>query len=85
MEMMAFNGLGRADRLALLRGVTPTARANTALPEATVSKPNAPSAVAVEASEAKVFSEHPDTLAELKSAGWITRDLFEFSPAYRRL
>ena len=84
MEMMAFNGLGRADRLALLRGVTPAARANTALPEATVSKPNAPSAVAVEASEAKVFSEHPDTLAELKSAGWITRDLFEFSPAYRR-
>ncbi|CDM42955.1 ATP-binding protein [Ectopseudomonas oleovorans] len=47
MEMMAFNGLGRADRLALLRGVTPAARANTALPEATVSKPNAPSAVAV--------------------------------------
>lgn len=84
MEMMAFNGLGRADRLALLRGVTPAARANTALPEATVSKPNAPSAVAVEASEAKVFSEHPDTLAELKSAGWITTDLFEFSPAYRR-
>ena len=53
MEMMAFNGLGRADRLALLRGVTPVARSNTAVPEATVSKSKAPAAVAVEASEAK--------------------------------
>lgn len=84
MEMMAFNGLERADRLALLRGVTPAARSNIAEPEAAVKKSAAPAAVAVEASQAKAFSEHSDTLAELKSAGWITTDIFEFSPAYRR-
>ncbi len=84
MEMMAFNGLGRADRLALLRGVTPAARSSIAGPEAAVKKSAAPAAVAVEASQAKAFSEHSDTLAELKSAGWITTDIFEFSPAYRR-
>lgn len=84
MEMMAFNGLGRADRLALLRGVTPAARSNIVEPEAAVKKSAAPAAVAVEASQAKAFSEHSDTLAELKSAGWITTDIFEFSPAYRR-
>jgi len=84
MEMMAFNGLGRADRLALLRGVTPASRSNATAQETVVDKITAPAAVAVEASQAKAFSEHPDTLAELKSAGWITTDIFEFSPAYRR-
>jgi ABC-type dipeptide/oligopeptide/nickel transport system ATPase component len=84
IEMMAFDGLPRADRLALLRGVTPRARPEVSVLGAVVSKSTAPAAVAVEASEAKAFSEQADTLAELKSAGWITTDLFEFSPAYRK-
>lgn len=84
MEMMAFNGLGRADRLALLRSVAPASPTGITAQDAVVDKRAAPAAVAVEVSQAKAFSEHPDTLAELKSAGWITTDIFEFSPAYRR-
>jgi hypothetical protein len=53
-------------------------------PEAVERKPTAPAAVAVETSETKIISDQPDTLAALKSAGWITTDLFEFSPTYRR-
>lgn len=87
IDMMSFDGLPRADRLALLRGVKshtkpadPPSAAVPSIPAA----PSAPAVVAVEASQAKALSEQPDTIAALKSAGWITTDLFEFSPAYRK-
>ncbi|WP_243055070.1 ATP-binding protein [Pseudomonas sp. BP01] len=84
IDMMAFDALPRADRLALLRGVTSLARPEAAAQVAVASKPAAPAAAAVETSEAKVLSEQADTIAALKSAGWITTDLLEFSPAYRK-
>ncbi|KPW89661.1 MULTISPECIES: ATP-binding protein [Pseudomonas syringae group] len=84
MDMMAFDGLPRSDRLALLRGVMAQAKPAFTPPEAVASEPKAHPVVAVEASEAKAFSEAPDTVAALKSAGWITTDLFEFSPTYRK-
>lgn len=84
IDMMAFDGLPRAERLALLRGVAPHAKPQAPALTAVASKPTAPAAVAVETSEAKALSEQPDTLAALKSAGWITTDLFEFSPVYRK-
>lgn len=82
--MMAFDGLPRSERLALLRGVTPHAKPHAPPPSVVASKPTVPAVVAVETSEAKALSEQPDTLAALKSAGWITMDLFEFAPAYRK-
>ncbi|MEE4148150.1 ATP-binding protein [Pseudomonas viridiflava] len=84
MDMMAFDGLPRSDRLALLRGVMAQAKPASTSPVAVASEPKAPPVVAVEASDAKAFSEAPDTIAALKSAGWITTDLFEFSPTYRK-
>ncbi|HDS1771291.1 TPA: ATP-binding protein [Pseudomonas aeruginosa] len=84
IEMMAFDAFPRADRLALLRGVTSLAKPEAPGHIALASKPTAPTAAPVEESEAKALSEQPDTIAALKSAGWITTDLFEFSPAYRK-
>lgn len=84
IEMMAFDAFPRADRLALLRGVTSLAKPEAPGHIAVASKPTAPAAAPVEESEAKALSEQPDTIAGLKSAGWITTDLFEFSPAYRK-
>jgi len=84
IAMMAFDGLPRSERIALLRGVTPHGKPETQAPTTVESKPTAPAAVAVESSEAKALSQQPDTLAALKSAGWITTDLFEFSPSYRK-
>ena len=84
IEMMAFDAFPRADRLALLRGVTSLAKPEAPGHIAVASKPTAPAAAPVEESEAKALSEQPDTIAALKSAGWITTDLFEFSPAYRK-
>ncbi|POP70094.1 ATP-binding protein [Pseudomonas syringae] len=87
IAMMAFDGLPRSERIALLRGVTPHGKPKTQAPSTAESKPTAlaaPAAVAVESSEAKALSQKPDTLAALKSAGWITTDLFEFSPSYRK-
>lgn len=84
IEMMAFDAFPRADRLALLRGVTSLAKPEGPGHIAVASKPTAPAAAPVEESEARALSEQPDTIAALKSAGWITTDLFEFSPAYRK-
>lgn len=87
IDMMSFDGLSRADRLALLRGVTSPTKPAASSSSAAPSKPAAPAApavVAVEASQAKALSEQPDTIAALKSAGWITTDLFEFSPVYSK-
>ncbi|MCV4289027.1 ATP-binding protein [Pseudomonas capsici] len=84
VEMMAFDGLSRSDRLALLRGVIAHAKSASPHPVSVESEPRAPVVAAVEISEAKALSEAPDTIAALKSNGWITSDLFEFSPTYRR-
>lgn len=84
IDMMSFDGLPRSEGLALLRGVKPHTKPESAPPAAVASKPTAPAAVAVETSEAKALSEQPDSLVALKSAGWINTDLFEFSPAYRK-
>ncbi|EGH30052.1 Tn7-like transposition protein C [Pseudomonas syringae pv. japonica str. M301072] len=84
IAMMSFDGLPRSERLALLRGVTPHGLPKAPTPSAVVTKPTAPAAVAVETSQAKALSEQPDTRAALKSAGWITTDLFEFSSTYRK-
>ncbi|PNY74870.1 ATP-binding protein [Pseudomonas fluorescens] len=84
IDMMSFDGLPRTDRLALLRSVTPFVKPESPAPAVVTGKHPAPAAVAVETSEAKKLSEQPDTLAALKSAGWITTDLFEFSPTYRK-
>ncbi|MBD1553156.1 ATP-binding protein [Pseudomonas typographi] len=84
IDMMVLDGLPRADRLALLRGVGPHLKPSAPPQIAVASKPTAPAVVAVEDSEAKALSAQPDTLVALKSAGWITTDLFEFSPTYRK-
>ncbi|ERK99231.1 hypothetical protein O999_01195 [Pseudomonas putida LF54] len=84
VEMMSFDGAYRSDRLALLRAVTPRGGGEIAIPSAVAKKTAAPAVVPVEASEAKSLVEHTDTLAALHSAGWMTTDLFEFSPTYRK-
>lgn len=84
IDMMSFDGLPRAEGIAMLRGVKPHAKPEGPAPTTVASKPTAPAAVVVATSEAKVLSEQPDTLAALKSAGWLNTDLFEFSPAYRK-
>lgn len=83
-DMMAFDGLVRADRLALLRSVVSREYPTAPTPAVSANKPQAPAAVAVEFSEAKALSEHDSPLAALKAAGWINNDLFEFSPTYRK-
>jgi ABC-type dipeptide/oligopeptide/nickel transport system ATPase component len=83
-DMMAFDGLVRADRLALLRSVVLREHPTNPTPVVSTNKPQAPSAVAVEFSEAKALSEHDSPLEALRAAGWINNDLFEFSPTYRK-
>jgi hypothetical protein len=83
-DMMAFDGLVRADRLALLRSVVSREHPTNPTPVVSTNKPQAPSAVAVEFSEAKALSEHDSPLEALRAAGWINNDLFEFSPTYRK-
>ncbi|WP_085706603.1 ATP-binding protein [Pseudomonas sp. B35(2017)] len=84
-DMMAFEGSGRVERLALLRSVGPREHPTNPTPAAvSTSKPKAPAAVAVESSEAQILSEHDSTLAALRAAGWMNNDLFEFSPTYRK-
>ncbi|MDD0976460.1 ATP-binding protein [Pseudomonas fontis] len=89
LDMMALDGLPRAERLALLRGVghrekspasTP-AGSSTACP-AQVNQP--PIAVAVDTSELDALIEHKTPLDALREAGWLNNDLFEFSPTYRK-
>lgn len=86
-DMMAFDGVARPERLALLRSVISRSDNNATKPNvAAVNqvKSQSPAAVAVETSEAQALSESEDSIEALKSAGWISSDLFEFSPLYRK-
>ncbi|MBX8547388.1 AAA family ATPase [Pseudomonas cichorii] len=85
-DMMAFTGDGRSVSLGLLRAVNTRSPATTqpAATESSTDTSHAPPAVAVEGSQARELSKSEDTLAALKDGGWISTDLFEFSPTYRR-
>ncbi|MFJ4049790.1 ATP-binding protein [Pseudomonas hunanensis] len=85
-DMMAFTGEARIGGLALLRAVNARGLCDTKAAETDTAKGNqhALAAVPVEKSQARELSQSSDPLAALKDAGWISTDLFEFSPSYSR-
>jgi hypothetical protein len=83
-DIMALDGLCRADRLTLLRSVVPRVSPAAPPPAASEKTSQAPAAVAVDVSAAKALSESDNPIGALKAAGWLNSDLFEFSPMYRK-
>ncbi|MNR25561.1 hypothetical protein D3C85_1427210 [compost metagenome] len=85
-DMMAFDGLAQPERLALLHSVRSCSDNNVSKPAVAHARPviaQPPAVVAVGTPEAHALIESGDSIGALKSSGWISSDLFEFSPLYR--
>ncbi|WP_236233365.1 ATP-binding protein [Pseudomonas tohonis] len=83
-DMMAFDGLPRSDRLALLRSVSDHLGKKAPVPLPQAVAPCMPTAVAVSPSETHTLVQSDDVIEALKEADWVTTDIFEFSSLYRK-
>lgn len=86
--MMVFEVSSRSDRSALLRSINSRSRGTPALAnEVTAESHKSPTPVVtavIEQSVARAISGSEDPMGALREAGWLSDDLLEFSPLYRK-